>query len=52
MFPIGVGLGPIREGTDGAGLVGAAGACLWGIDTVCARGVLDGTAFHIDDGLQ
>ena len=26
MFPIGVGLGPMRVGTDGAGLVGAAGA--------------------------
>jgi hypothetical protein len=28
MFPIGVGLGPIRDGIEGAGLVGAAGACL------------------------
>jgi len=56
MFPIGVGLGPIREGIDGiegAGLDGAGGACLCGSDTVCVTETFDADIPpHDDEGLN
>ena len=50
--PVGVGLGPILDGTVGAALDGAPGAGLWGIDGFVAGPDLDPGTDLGDGGLS